>query len=77
MSGGVDPLHERCLAVIDEAAQGDREKIISQVAAEFDAEGRLDPDFAVQKWIELLAQDRLKSAVRSHGRTEQRRKLKG
>ena len=74
---GVDPLHDRCLAVIDEAAQADREKIISQVQAQFDAEGRLDPNFAVQKWIELIAQDRLKAAVRSHGRTEQRRQRKG
>lgn len=70
MKSGIDPLHQQCLTVIDAATAGDRERIIKEVAARFEADGSLEPQFAVQKWIQLIAQENIKGAVRRHGRTD-------
>lgn len=67
---GIDPLHQQCLDVIEKATSGERERIIKEVAARFDSDGCLDPQFAVQKWIQLIAQENTKASVRRHGRSD-------
>ena len=36
---------------------------INSVRAEYKAEGRITPDFAVQKWLEIMAQDSLRRSL--------------
>ena len=36
---------------------------INSVRAEYKERGRLEPDFAVQKWLEIMAQDSLRRSL--------------